>query len=522
MQTQTQTFRIKETGTVKEVKKFIVKIEGLPSCMSGQRVIFPDGASGLVMGFNEKEALVIAMGYEANIRIGSEILAESIDFRIPASEAFIGRIINALGEPCDGGGPISAPVIARRPKADEATINKNNGLKIASSLTSLAPRNDEREYYPVFREAPPTMERGEVDEDFHTGIKIIDTLIPIGKGQRILVFGDRMSGKTSIGTDAIINQSGKDVVCIYCSIGKSYSSLLKVVQLLKKFNCFEYTTIVAAGASSPCAQQYLAPYAATAIGEYFMHKGKDVFLVFDDLTKHAWAYRQISLLLERPPGREAYPGDIYYIHSQLLERAGKLSEEKGAGSMTLFCMADTLQGDVAGYIPSNLISMLDGQVYLSTTLFAEGFKPAIDFGASVSIIGARTQHPAIKEAAGRIRIEYAQYRELLKLTRLKSALSPEAEAKIRRGEIISELLKQNRNNPASLEEQIILFYAFDRNVLDKLPDDEIRRFKKGFFTFVEKAKPGVIGDLKERQTLKREVIQELDESLKTFFAVRRA
>ena len=499
MPTQTQPFRIKETGTVKEVKKFIVKIEGFPSCMNGERVIFADGTSGLVMGFNEKEALVIPLGYEANIRIGAEVLAKSSDFRIPVGEALVGRIVNALGEPCDGRGAMNSKFGVR------SLDGKTHNLQ-----------------YPVFREAPPTMERGEVDEDFHTGIKIIDTLIPIGKGQRILVFGDRMSGKTSIGTDAIINQSGKDVVCIYCSIGKSYSSLLKVVQLLKKFNCLEYTTIVAAGASSPCAQQYLAPYTATAIGEYFMHKGKDVFLVFDDLTKHAWAYRQISLLLERPPGREAYPGDIYYIHSQLLERAGMLSEEKSAGSMTLFCIADTLQGDVAGYIPSNLISMLDGQVYLSTTLFAEGFKPSIDFGASVSIIGARTQHPAVKEVAGRIRIEYAQYRELLKLTRLKSALSPEAEAKIRRGEIISELLKQNRNNPVSLEEQIILFYGFDRNVLNKLPDDEIRRFKKGFFSFIEKTKPDIIRDLKERQPLKREITEELEKCLKAFFVVNRA
>lgn len=505
MQAITQPFRIKETGRVKEVRKFIVKIEGLPSCMSGERVKFPDGTSGLVMGFNEKEALVISLGYEANIRIGAEVLAENAEFRIPVGEALIGRIVNALGEPCDGRGTILADSGQRSADSGQNKLN-------AERYTLNA------DYYPVFREAPPTMERGEVDEDFRTGIKIIDTLIPLGKGQRVLVFGDRMSGKTSVATDAIINQRGKDMICIYCSIGKSYSSLLKVVQLLKKFDCFEYTALVSAGASSPCAQQYLAPYTASAIGEYFMNKGKDVLLVFDDLTKHAWAYRQISLLLERSPGREAYPGDIYYIHSQLLERSGKLSEEKGAGSMTLFCIADTLQGDVSGYIPSNLISMLDGQIYLSTTLFAEGFKPAIDFSSSVSIIGARTQHPAIKDAAGRVKIEYAQYRELLKLTRLKSALSPEAEAKIRRGEIVSELLKQNRNSPVSLEEQVILLYAFDRGILDKMPDDEIKRFKKDFFEFVKKTKPEIPEALEEKKPLSKAVTQEIDECLRKFFS----
>jgi F-type H+-transporting ATPase subunit alpha len=508
VQTITQPFRIKEIGRVKEVKKFIVKIEGLPSCMSGQLVKFSDGSKGLVMGFNDKEALVIVLGYEARVRIGDEVITESDIFAIPVSEALVGRVVNAQGEPCDGKGSIAYSV-----------------ERIADSKKLNAKR------YPlnaVFREAPPTMERGEVGEQFETGIKIMDILVPVAKGQRVLIFGDRMSGKTSIATDAIISQSRKsgtdlrdrqekNVICIYCSIGKSYSSLLRVVQLLKKQNALDYTVIVAALASSSCGEQYLAPYTATAIGEYFMDKGMDVLLVLDDLTKHAWAYRQLSLLLERPPGREAYPGDIYYIHSQLLERAGKLSEEKGSGSITSFTIADTLQGDVAGYIPSNLISMLDGQIYLSTTLFAEGFKPAIDFGMSISIIGGKIQHPAVKELARRLRIEYAQYRELLKLTRLKAALSPEAEAKIRRGEIITELLKQNRNQPVSLEEQVLLFYALDRGVLDKLADDEVRRFKSDFFDFVKKSKPGVIETLKERQPLNKALAGELDECLREFW-----
>jgi len=506
MQTITQPFRIKELGRVKEVKKFIVKVKGLPSCMNGQLVNFRDGTKGLVMGFNDEETLVIVLGYESRVRIGDEVISESNVFAVPVSDGLIGRVVNAQGEPADGKGAIQLSAISRQPSA------KDFKLKAES-------RQLRADYYPIFREAAPTMERGDVNEQLETGIKIIDTLIPVAKGQRMLVFGDRMSGKTSIATDAIINQKAKDVVCIYCSIVKSYSSLLKAVQLLKKYEALDYTLVVAAGASSSCAEQYLAPYTATAIGEYFMDKGQDVLLIFDDLTKHAWSYRQLSLLLERPPGREAYPGDIYYIHSQLLERGGRLSEEKGGGSITSFVIADTLQGDVAGYIPSNLISMLDGQIYLSTALFGEGFKPAVDFGLSSSIIGGKIQNPALKEVAGRLRVEYAQYKELLKLTKLKGALSPEAEAKIRRGEITSELLRQNRNSPVSLPEQIMLFYALDRGVLDKLPDEEIKRFKKDFFAFVKQAKPGVIGELQQRQPLTKEITTELDECLRKFFNI---
>ena len=501
MQTTAQAFRVKEIGRVKEVKKFIIKIEGLPSCMSGQLVKFSDGTNGLVMGFNDKEALVIVLGYEARVRIGDEVVAENEIFTIPVSEALIGRVVDAQGKPCDGRGPIQPSAISRKPSAKDFKLKAD--------------------YYPVFREAPATMERGDVAEQFETGIKIMDILVPVAKGQRMLIFGDRMSGKTSIATDTIINQKNKNLICIYCSIGKSYSSLLRTVQLFKKQDVLDYTIIVAALASSSCGEQYLVPYTATAIGEYFMYKGMDVLLVLDDLTKHAWAYRQLSLLLERSPGREAYPGDIYYIHSQLLERAGKLSEARGSGSMASFVIADTLQGDVAGYIPSNLISMLDGQIYLSTTLFAEGFKPAIDFGMSISIIGGKIQHPAVKELARRLRIEYAQYGELLKLTRLKAALSPEAEAKIRRGEIISELLRQNRNQPVPLEEQIILFYAMDRGVLDKLEDGEVKRFKSDFFNFVTKSNLRIIEALKEKQPLKKAVAGQLDECLKKWFVSTR-
>jgi len=482
VQTLEQPFRIKELGRVKEIKKCIAKIEGLPSCMNGQLLHFPNGSKGLVMGFNYDEALSIILGYEGGIRMGDSVEAENKTFEIPIGEGLVGRVVNALGLLCDGG----------------------------SKIRYDASRS-------VFKEAPPAMERGAVSEPLETGIKIVDIFVPIAKGQRVLLLGDRMSGKTSIAVDGIINQKNKNVICIYCSIGKSHSSLLKITQLLNKKNAFGYTIILAAGASASCGEQYLAPYTATTIGEYFMNKGKDVLLIYDDLTKHAWAYRQLSLLLERPPGREAYPGDIYYVHSQLLERCGKLSHAGGGGSITAFVIADTLQEDIAGYIPSNLVSMLDGQIFLSTSLFSEGFKPAIDFGMSVSTIGGKIQHPMLRQLAVKLRVEYAEYRKLLKLTKLKAVLSQEAEVNIRRGEIITELLKQPRVNLVSIEEQIVLFYALDRGVLNKLSDTEIIKFKNNFFDFLKKTKPTLIGTLKERQPIKKETAAAIDECLKRFF-----
>ncbi|MEI8349087.1 MAG: F0F1 ATP synthase subunit alpha [Candidatus Omnitrophota bacterium] len=498
MQTQSYPFRIKELGRVKEVRKFIVKIEGFPSCMNGQLVSFPGGTKGLVMGFNEREALAIILGYEGSVRIGDIVEAQSQAFTVPVNDSLPGRIITALGKPCDEKGPIAV----------------SGFLRLAANADSLTAHTS---YCPVFTEAPSAMERSDVHEQLETGVKMVDMFVPLAKGQRILIFGDRMSGKTSLATDAIINQKDKDVVCVYCSIGKSYFSLLRVVQLLKKHRALDYTVVVAAGAASSCGEQYLAPYTATAVAEYFMNKGKDVLLVMDDLTKHAWAYRQLSLLLERPPGREACPGDIYYIHAQLLERSGKLIDEKGGGSITSLVLADTLQGDISSYIPSNFVSMLDGQIYLSTTLFGDGFKPAIDFGLSISIMGGKIQHPAIKEFTQRIRIEYAQYRELLRLMKLKSTLSSEAEAKIKRGETITELLKQQRSSPVSQAEQIILLYALEKGMLDKLSSQQLKTFKNDFFSFVQKEEPEIVRLLEERQPLDNKSAALIEKVLQDFF-----
>jgi len=460
--------QIYEIGTIKEIKKSIAKVIGLSDCMNGQLLDITPNTKGLVMGFAEEEVLALLLGKTAEANAGDSVYSKMELFRIPVGERFLGRIVNALAEPLDGKGVI----------ASEAKQSNMQTSQIASSSRRFGtPRNDSDEYYPIFRDAPGVLERIPIIEALETGILIIDAVIPIGKGQRELIIGDRMTGKTTICVDAILNQRDKGVICIYCCIGKSFSSLLRTAQVFKAKGVFDYTIIVAATASAVVGEQYLAPYSACALGEYFMYKGKDVLIVFDDMTKHAWSYRQLSLLLERPPGREAYPGDIYYIHSQLIERAGRLNKELGGGSMTFFPVVDTLQGDVTGFIPSNLISMTDGQVYLSSALFAEGFKPAVDLAMSVSIMGTRTQNPILKNLSTTIRLEYAQYKELLRLTKLKAGLTAQAEYRIRHGEAIRILLAQERNRPVSAGELIVLLYALNKRILDDLPVDRINGFK---------------------------------------------
>lgn len=371
-------FDVREVGTVKSLRKFIVVAEGLPSCINGQIVEFASGIKGLLMGFTEEKAQILILGSASSIKTGDEVYNKGRALTLPVGEGFLGRVVNSLCEPQDGSGPIEAA-----------------------------------DYYPVFRGARGVMDRIPVDQTLETGTMILDTVIPIAKGQRQLFIGDRLTGKTTVALDAILTQKGKDVICVYCCIGKTYSSLLKTINILKQKGALNYTIVVSGVASTSAGEQYLAPYTAATLGEYFMYQGGDVLVVFDDLTKHAWVYRQISLLLERAPGREAYPGDIFYLHSQLMERAGYLKPELGGGSMTFFPIVEILQGDVTGYIPTNLISMTDGQIYFSTPLFNRGFKPAIDFGLSVSRIGNRAQWPAMKELSKSLRLEYLQYRELL-------------------------------------------------------------------------------------------------------------
>ena len=476
-------FEVREVGSVESVRKFIVIAQGLPSCMNGQIVEFANGVPGLVMGFTENNVQILVLGDATSIRAGDEVYNKGESLVLPVSDGFIGRLVNALCQPLDSRGNIEA-----------------------------------KEYLPAFKVAPGVMERMPVKDTLETGTLILDAIIPIAKGQRQLLIGDRLTGKTTVAIDGILNQKGKGVVCIYCCIGKPYSSLLKILDILKEKDALDYTVVVSGVASVSTGEQYLAPYTACTIGEYFMSKGKDVFVVFDDLTKHAWVYRQISLLLERAPGREAYPGDIFYIHSQLVERAGYMKKELGGGSMTFFPIVEILQGDVTGYVPTNLISMTDGQLYFSTSLFNKGFKPSIDFGLSVSRIGNKAQWPAMKELSKSLRLDYLQYKELLQMTQLRTTgLSKEAEARLKRGEAINQLIVQDKNTPVAMEEQVIYLYALTKGLLDNLSSVQIKQFRQLILPFFNKTRSDFSAKLRETKELSEELKKKLEEGLKEYF-----
>jgi F-type H+-transporting ATPase subunit alpha len=480
---QTAKFEIHEVGAVKAVRECIIRSAGLPSCINGQIVDLPYGGRGMVLGFDEEGVQILVLSSKGFIRTGDEIYSKGEFLHLPVGEAFLGRVISSLCEPVDGKGEI---------------------------VTS--------DYYPVFAEAAGLMDRVPVKETFETGTLILDAVIPIAKGQRQLLIGDRLTGKTTVAIDAIINQKGKDVICIYCCIGKTYTSLQKVLNIFREKEVMPYTIVVSGVASASMGEQYLAPYTAAMLGEYFMRKGKDVFVVFDDLTKHAWVYRQISLLLDRAPGREAYPGDIFYIHSQLMERAGYLKPELGGGSMTFFPIVEILQGDVTGYISTNLISMTDGQIYFNTALFNKGIKPAIDFGLSVSRIGNKAQWPAMKALSERLRLEYIQYQELLQMTQLRTTgLSKEAEEKLRRGQAITQLLIQDRNKPISMEAEIILLFALSIGVLDNLSISDLKKFKEEFIGKAQECYPDLFTELRNKQILDDSSIAKLYEGLGWYF-----
>lgn len=477
-------FEIKEIGIVKEIKRGIVKIEGLPTCIFGQIVEFNEcGHKGLVVDFDEDRVMVFVLGDETLIRLGSTVTSRNEVFSLSLGENFVGRVINSMAEPLD---------------------NKDSLLK--GELMA-----------PVFRRAPGILDRLPLSEQFHTGTKILDAIIPIGKGQRELIIGDRQTGKTTLALDAIINQKGKNVFCVYCWVGGANSSLIKIVNILKETGAIEYTVVVAASASSSAGEQYLAPYVAATVGEYFMYSGRDSLVVFDDLTKHAWIYRELSLLLERSPGREAYPGDIFYLHSQLMERAGRLNSELGSGSMTFLPIVETLQGDITGYIQSNLVSMTDGQIYVASALFHEGFKPAIDLGLSVSRIGSKVQSEAMREVSDTLRLDYAQYKELLRLMRVRTKLSTEISEKMRRGEALSQLLMQEAHKPVDEVTMIIQLYAFKRKILEILSQEGLDIFMAEMPEFFESKYPDVFKDLKARKALTVEIKEKLDKVFVEFF-----
>ena len=476
-------FDIKELGSILEVRKVIARIKGLPTCAYGQPLFFSKGARGMVIGFDKQTVMALLLDDASELKSGDMVIARSESLKCPVGNGFLGRVVNGLGEISDGKSAV---------KPDD--------------------------YYPIFSEAPGIVDRDSLKRQIFTGTKAVDMMIPIAKGQRELIIGDRVTGKTTFAVDAVLNQKGKNVICIYCCIGRSYNFLIKLSQLLRERGAMDYSIIVNSAADSAAGEQYLAPYTAACIGEFFMRQGKDVLVVFDDLTKHAWTYRQISLLMDRSPGREAYPGDIFYIHSQLVERAAQLKKELGGGSMTFLPMVETQQGDVTGYISSNLISMTDGQIYLGTELFQEGFKPAIDLGLSVSRIGNKIQCPAMRTLCGPLRLEYVQYRELLNVTKMRSTVSKEAQARLLRGAVMTEIFKQDKNEPVDMIEQILLIYALRKGVLDDLPKDQIKAFKLNFFKFVCDYHPAFIQQLKEELAMTEKIKEALNDIIPDYFA----
>ena len=440
-----------ETGTVLTVGDGISRVSGLTNCMSGELLEFQDGSFGMAQNLEENSVSAVLFGSDVGIQEGQTVKRTGRVVSVPVGEALLGRVVNAIGQPIDGAGPIAS-----------------------------------QEYRAVESPAPGIIDRQPVKEPMQTGIKAIDSMIPIGRGQRELIIGDRQTGKTTIALDTILNQKGKDVICIYVAIGQKRSTVTGLVNTLKEAGAMDYTIVVAATASEPSPLQYLAPYAGCAMGEFFMNRGQHVLIVYDDLSKHAVAYRAISLLIRRPPGREAYPGDVFYLHSRLLERAAKLSAEKGAGSMTALPIIETQAGDVSAYIPTNVISITDGQIFLETELFHSGVMPAVNPGISVSRVGGNAQVKAMKKVAGTLKLIYSQYRELQSFAQFGSDLDADTKARLAQGERIVEVLKQGKSAPVSVEKQVAILYAVVNNLLTQIPVEEIRDYEEDLYRFLDR------------------------------------
>ena len=439
-----------ETGTVIMVGDGIARASGLEKCMAGELLQFDNGEYGMAQNLEENTVSIVLLGSDVGIKEGSTVKRTGKVVSVPVGDALIGRVVNALGQPIDGAGPI------------ETT-----------------------EYRAIESRAPGIIERQPVKEPLQTGIKAIDSMIPIGRGQRELIIGDRQTGKTAIALDTILNQKGKNVVCIYVAIGQKSSSVAQLVENLSRRGAMDYTVVVNAPASAPASLQYIAPYAGTALGEYFMYNGRDVLIVYDDLSKHAIAYRALSLLLERSPGREAYPGDVFYLHSRLLERSAHLSDEKGGGSMTALPIVETQAGDVAAYIPTNIISITDGQIFLESDLFFSGQRPAVNVGLSVSRVGGDAQTKAMKTSAGALRLDLAQYREMEVFTQFSSDLDDETKRQLVYGQGLMRLLRQRQYHPFSQHEQVVILIAALGHVMEQIPIDEIDDFRAQLLQFMQ-------------------------------------
>jgi len=475
--------KYKEYGTVFTKKQCALVIDGLQNCIYGQLVDLGHGSKGTVIGFTEKYAQVLILKENVPVGAGDKVCSTMEPFLAPVGNNFLGRISSALGEPRDDKGPI---------KPDD--------------------------HYPIFRDSPSIMVRSPVIRCVETGIKIVDSMIPLGCGQRELLCGDRMSGKSTIGTDTILNQKGKGVICIYCDIGKAESQLKRVSALFIKHGAMDHTIILSAGANATQGEQYLAPFVACSLGEFFMLQGKDVFVVFDDFTKHAWAYRELSLLLGRPPGRNAYPGDIFYLHSQMIERAAQYDKKHGGGSMTFLPLMETQEGDITTYTITNLVSMTDGQIVLDLKLFAEGFKPALDLGLSVSRIGTKVQWSIMKDMTKTYRLDYLQYKELVEATKLKSDVSKEVEDALKFGAIFVELVTQEQDTPVPMEEQVLIYYAHNNKMLMPYSMDQVREFKRDIHTYVRENHQELLKMIRAEKKMTDKVRAGIDECLKAFFA----
>jgi len=474
---------IREVGTVTSVGDGIARIHGLDEVMYNELLEFPRDVFGLALNLEEESVGAVLLGESHLVKEGDLVRRSHRIMQVPAGPALVGRVVNPLGKPLDGKGPVRSDV--------------------SMFVECLA---------------PGVVDRLPVREPLQTGIKAIDAMIPIGRGQRELIIGDRQTGKTAIAIDTILNQKGTGVTCIYVAIGQKNSTVAYIIKVLEDHGAMDYTIVVAASASDPSPLQYLAPYSGCAMGEYFRDKGEHALLVYDDLSKHAAAYREISLLLRRPPGREAYPGDVFYLHSRLLERAAKLNDEHGGGSLTALPIIETQAGDVSGYIPTNVISITDGQIYLEQELFNAGIRPAINVGISVSRVGGNAQIKAMKQVAGKLRLDLAQYRDLVTFAQFGTELDRASQAQLERGQRLTEILKQDQYVPSTVAKQVLIIYAGNRGFLDEIPVKRIKQYETGLYTFVEKERPEILRQIAEKKAIDSALDSKIAEALQEYNA----
>ena len=485
------TVAVDEVGTIISVGDGIARVHGLSKVMAGEMLAFPHEMFGIALNLEEEQVGVVLLGESSELKEGDTVKRTNTIMSVPVGEGLIGRVVNPIGEPLDGKGPISS-----------------------------------QQRNPLEKLAPGVLDRQPVKQPLQTGIKAIDAMIPIGRGQRELIIGDRQTGKTAVILDTILNQKGGDVICIYCAIGQKQSTIAQIVKTLTDAGAMEYTIIVASSASAPASQQYIAPYAACAMGEFFRDTKRHAVVFYDDLSKHAQAYREISLLLRRPPGREAFPGDVFYLHSRLLERAAKLNDKLGAGSLTALPVIETQAGDVSAYIPTNVISITDGQIYLETDLFNQGVRPAVNVGLSVSRVGGSAQIKAMRQVAGTLKLELAQYRELAAFASFGSDLDKATQAQLNRGQRLVELLKQNQFSPLPFSKQILIIFAGTGGFLDDLPVNQVRDFESELYKYVDATNAGLLRTIMEKKilddSLKAQLTDVIKQAKQQFVSERKA